>query len=426
MAIVAKVSSDTPEVALTGVLLLSSHLASTGLLIGSKNGKPFLRWPRRVPCFDRRGTPWNIAEVQHLCQSIFAAFLDNAEQLTTYSWRRMLPTVGHILNMSSSDLCSLGDWQDKSKEPAEAGMALHYSSARYAQSLRNKILATSVAHSCEGHSFWEEVLPADLDGFREVAKDTLALAIAKDKETRYAAQPTKESLKTHLQFSRARVATVAANKIRGSTSRPTVSMPDAIRGRVLTAFLKNGRRLCGAFQTPAGCSEGEGVCGNAHLCAVLLARGRACGGSHGAFVCAEKKYLPAETPVPVRASTTPATTTTSSKAKPSASNKRRREASPQPSARPDAAEASPRPKTPPKAPPHKAVPPKLIATSAKKRPRDPRDLSPHRHLPGLPPGGSPHSQHQALCPSRLCRQVLSSRTGTVWPPQKGVTLSPLP
>ena len=108
----------------------------------------------------------------------------------------MLPTVGHILNMSSSDLCSLGDWQDKSKEPAEAGMALHYSSARYALSLRNKILATSVAHSCEGHSFWEEVLPSDLDGFREVAKEKLALSIAKDKETLYAAQPTKESLKT--------------------------------------------------------------------------------------------------------------------------------------------------------------------------------------------------------------------------------------
>ena len=155
-------------------------------------------------CFDRRGTPWNIAEAQRLCQSIFAEFLDNPEQLTTYSWRRMLPTVSHILNMSSSDLCSLGDWQDRSKEPADAGMALHYSSARYAQSLRNKILATSVAHSCEGHSFWEEVLPSDLDGFREVAKEKLALSIARDKETLYAAQPTKESLKTHLQFSRAR------------------------------------------------------------------------------------------------------------------------------------------------------------------------------------------------------------------------------
>ena len=322
-------------------------------------------------CFDGRGTPWNIAEVQHLCQSIFAEFLDNTEQLTTYSWRRMLPTVGHILNLSSSDLCSLGDWQDKSKEPAEAGMALHYSSARYAQSLRNKILATSVAHSCEGHSFWEEVLPADLDGFREVAKEKLALSIAKDKETRYAAQPTKESLKTHLQFSRARVATVAANKIRGSTSRPTVSMPDAIRGRVLTAFLKNGRRLCGAFQMPSGCDEGEEVCGNAHMCAVLLARGRACGGSHGAFVCTEKKYLAAATPVPVRASPTSATTSTQSKAKPTVSVKRRREDSPQPSARPEAPAApSPRPKTP-QAPPHKAVPPKLIATSAKKRPREP-------------------------------------------------------
>ena len=213
-------------------------------------------------CFDRRGTPWNIAEVQHLCHSIFAEFLDNPEQLTTYSWRRMLPTVGHILNMSSSDLCSLGNWQDRSKEPADAGMALHYSL--------------------------------------------------------YAAQ----SLKTHLL-------------LRPCRPRPAVSMPDAIRGRVLTAFLKNGRRLCGAFQMPSGCDEGEEVCGNAHMCAVLLARGRACGGSHGAFVCTEKKYLAAATPVPVRASSTSATTSTQSKAKPTVSVKRRREDSPQPSARPE-------------------------------------------------------------------------------------------
>ena len=316
MATVAGASSVTPEVALIGAPPLSLPPGSPGPLSGSKNGRPFPLWPRRVLAFVSIGVGRNIAEVQHLCQSIFAEFLDNPNQLTTYSWRRLLPTVGHILNMSSSDLCSLGNWQDGSKEPADAGMALHYSSARYAQSLRNKILATSVAHSCEGHSFWEEVLPSDLDGFREVAKEKLALSIARDKETLYAAQP-----------SRARVAAVSATKIRVSAQRPAVSMPDAIRGRVLTAFLKNGRRLCGAFQMPSGCDEGAEVCGNAHLCAVLLARGRACGGSHRAFVCTEKKYLAAATLVPVRASAASATTSTQSKAKPTASTKRRREGS---------------------------------------------------------------------------------------------------
>ena len=244
------------------------------------------------------------------------------------------------------------------------------------------------------------------------------MAIAKDKETRYAAQPTKESLKTHLQFSRARVAKAAANKIRGSTSCQTLSMPDAIRGRVLTAFLKNGRRLCGAFQMPEGCAEGEEVCGNAHLCAVLLARGRACGGSHGAFICTEKKYLPAETPVPVRAAAASASSTTSSKAKPSSRAKRRRAESPQPSARPDAAEAlSPRPKTPPKAPPSKAVPPKLIEV---------RGIPRLHRWPERLLGDSLQTQHRAPCLFQQCRQDLSNLTGTGWPPQKGVTLSPQP
>ena len=135
---------------------------------------------------------------------------------------------------------------------------------RYAQSLRNKILATSVAHSCEGHSFWEGVQPSDLDGFRETAKEKLALSIARDKETLYAAQPTRESLKTHLQFSRARVAAVSATKIRDSAQRSAVSMPDAAFAALVNsprgvtrgkskAFLWCGRRtlsVIGCWMSP--------------------------------------------------------------------------------------------------------------------------------------------------------------------------------
>ena len=55
MAIVARVSNATPEVALTSVLLPSLLPASTGLLIGSRNGRPFLLWPRRVREFALTG-----------------------------------------------------------------------------------------------------------------------------------------------------------------------------------------------------------------------------------------------------------------------------------------------------------------------------------------------------------------------------------
>ena len=196
-----------------------------------------------------------------MCQSIFSEFLDNPEQLTTYSWRRMLPTVGHMLQMQSSDLCSLGDWQDRSKEPADAGMALHYSSA----DMRNPFATRSwLLQWPTGHSFWEGVQPSDLDGFRETAKEKLALSIARDKETLYAAQPTRESLKTHLQFSRARVAAVSATKIRDSAQRSAVSMPDAAFAALVNsprgvtrgkskAFLWCGRRtlsVIGCWMSP--------------------------------------------------------------------------------------------------------------------------------------------------------------------------------
>ena len=187
-------------------------------------------------CFDGRGTPWNIAEVQHMCQDTFS---------TTYAWRRMLPTVGHLLRMPSPDLCSLGTGRTGQRSRLKLGWRCT-TSARYAQS------AVRVTDFRPGR------LPRD--GQRQAR---LVYSEVKDKETLFAAQPTKESLKTHLQFSRAGTAAMSATKIRDSAHGPAVSMPDAIRGRVLTGFLKDGRRLCGAFQQPSGCDEGEEVCRNA-------------------------------------------------------------------------------------------------------------------------------------------------------------------
>ena len=42
------------------------------------------------------------------------------------------------------------------------------------------------------------------------------------------------------------------------------------------------------------CHVGEGACGEAHLCAILLRTGRACGGKHPAQSCLAKRYLVAE------------------------------------------------------------------------------------------------------------------------------------
>ena len=59
--------------------------------------------------------------------------------MTTYSWRRLLPTVRQLLRLSPQEQLALGDWA--SSNPEGNQMPLHYSSTRYTTSLRCKALS---------------------------------------------------------------------------------------------------------------------------------------------------------------------------------------------------------------------------------------------------------------------------------------------
>ena len=80
-------------------------------------------------------------------------------------------------------------------------------------------------------------------------------------------------------------------------------MPASLNGRRLTAVMRDGKRLCPAFQS--GQCPGERVCGFAHLCACVRLTGRACGGKHAAGVCRVTKVVMVEDPeasIPARPS----------------------------------------------------------------------------------------------------------------------------
>ena len=44
--------------------------------------------------FDGDGNPWAISEVQKKAQLLFEGHVDDARNITTYSWRRVGPTIG--------------------------------------------------------------------------------------------------------------------------------------------------------------------------------------------------------------------------------------------------------------------------------------------------------------------------------------------
>ena len=53
-----------------------------------------------------------------------------ATSMTTYTWRRVAPTVATIAEWSDTNMLALGDWQDSTQRgQSSAKMALHYSSA---------------------------------------------------------------------------------------------------------------------------------------------------------------------------------------------------------------------------------------------------------------------------------------------------------
>ena len=92
------------------------------------------------PLFFGRRAPLTILEVQETMQQEMSVFLDNPEDLTTYSWRRLAPTVAQLLDCRPEEMAALGDWQAKSEQPEVGAMAFHYSSAKYAASIKVKSL----------------------------------------------------------------------------------------------------------------------------------------------------------------------------------------------------------------------------------------------------------------------------------------------
>eukprot|EP00438_Fugacium_kawagutii_P008984 Skav223736 [mRNA] locus=scaffold2572:104065:115736:+ [translate_table: standard] len=98
-------------------------------------------------CFSDEGKPWSINEIQQTMRAELGLHVENVETMTTYSWRRVSPTFGQLLRFSDQELSALGDWQEKKDMPSEGQMALHYSSAKYAASL--KVLSATMKNGAK-------------------------------------------------------------------------------------------------------------------------------------------------------------------------------------------------------------------------------------------------------------------------------------
>ena len=208
--------------------------------------------------------------------------IEQPDTLTSYSWRRLASTVGHMLNWQPTQLASLGDWQNKRDMQEEAAMPLHYSGARYQQSLRSKHLVLASFSILSRFESWDLVSQEALDQIKTLSPGFTDKAVNQDSSMLWAVPPSPEELRSRFNLTTALKSRAAQARKQHEDSHTVKTMPSAIQGRTMSAFMKNGTPLCSAFQSR--------VCGRSEDAAVLRS-GRACGGRHPGCECRDKRVV---------------------------------------------------------------------------------------------------------------------------------------
>ena len=229
--------------------------------------------------FDGEGIPYPISEVQKKAQLLFENHVDDARNITTYTWRRVAPTVGLLSTFTDLELNALGDWTDEVKSSAK--MPAHYAGSKEAMSTRMKHMAYAIMANLTKFESWEVIPMDDLHAAVVKAEAAVAKKINQDVVTKWQAKASPTSVKRSFNFvQQALEQRDKAKEEAARAGRP--AMPPSIGGKLLTKFLRNGTPLCALFQS-GKCEEEQ--CPEAHVCAVVSRTGRACGGKHGAHVC---------------------------------------------------------------------------------------------------------------------------------------------
>ena len=247
-------------------------------------------------CFDNNGEPWAMSEITAQAQIQFKDHVPDATALTTYSFRRWGPTLGQLLKLSPVELNALGDWQNKGEAPKAAAMPLHYSAAKYTESVRVKHLVLGSLHFVCDFEAWEVIPDSELLEAAKLGRQAVDQAISRDSQTVWTVPLSADDVKDQLRVSGELVEKAQALK----------SKTSSIQGKVLSAYMKNGVALCGSYQVKK-CELPESQCSGAHKCSVLLKQVRVCGGRRPACECQDRRAMLVEKmPVPEAQSPRPA------------------------------------------------------------------------------------------------------------------------
>ncbi len=245
-------------------------------------------------CFNAVGQPWPIGETQRLAQEVFFGKVEDVHLLTTYSWRRLMPTVAHTIHVAPEVANALGDWQDASQVDAASKMPLHYSSVRYIESLKSKARCLGALQALQYESW--ELIPEDaLQPAVEAGTKLVQQLLPRDGHILWSLPMT--NTETASRFAAAQQLKARASMMRARAARDAAAMPKTVGNKQVSAFLRDSTLLCAPFQQ-GRCDKEAGQC-FAHQCAVIFKSGRVCGGKHAAQDCRDKRFIAVTPPTPV-------------------------------------------------------------------------------------------------------------------------------
>ena len=193
-------------------------------------------------CFNREGRAWDISEVQAAGRELFQDLVTDVADLSTYSWRRLMPTVALLAKYTPVEMVALGDWQSKSELPQEAAMPTHYAGSRDLVSMRLKHLSLGLVARLGEFDAWELATPAAITAAVDAAKPEVQRAVSLDKHSLWDKPMSVAAAQRAFAFSRERAALTRAAQ--ASSKRSEAVMPPSINGKVVTRFLRNGKALC--------------------------------------------------------------------------------------------------------------------------------------------------------------------------------------
>ena len=273
-----------------------------GMAMGDEVAELHAVAPGRSPrepglCKNMHGDHFSIQECQVTAQEIFRGCIDQEADLTTYSWRRLFPTIAHLCNFPGRELVALSDWTDKTALTPEERMPVHYSGARQLMSLKVKHRCLAILGRIWEYECWETIPAGGLDAMQPELEGLVDRAAGQDQALLWRSEATSADIERAFNFVRrlSQAAEEAKREHTGGVPMPATLESEDGRTLFLTQFMRNGQALCPRYQAGEPCPDGEGgfgaQCGELHRCAVTLTTGRACGLGHRAKDCKARRYL---------------------------------------------------------------------------------------------------------------------------------------